>query len=226
MKRFSIRTKVYLLGLVAGAAGMAFLLSKLPPAGLPAAEPGVTRSPDGRLVESFYIDLTKDGVAVTHGGGFPLGLFPQGIARLEEPGVRGGLGILTKVRDRRGDVIGFAAELEVHPEGNVLQDDLEWSTDWVVVIPGRGTLYLHERERSGELGPKVIGPALASGRAWTGDWTVQTTSGPGPGGRGLVLGGTHDFEGAKGNFVEVVRLTGFLPEGVLVGALELRLNRE
>ena len=226
MKRVSTKKKAFLLGLAVGLAGMVALLASMPDTGLPAPVRGARNAADGKPVESFFIDLPGHGIAVTHSGNTALGLFPPGISTLDEERLKGGLAILTKVRNAGGDVIGFAAELEVQPEGNLLKEDIKWSTDWIVVIPGRGTLYLHEIEHSGELGPKVVGPTLASGRPWKGDWTVQSTCGPRPDGRGVILGGTQDFAGAAGSFVEVIRLTGFLPEGALIGTVELRLNRE
>ncbi len=121
-------------------------------------------------------------------------------------------------------IVGFAAELEVHPEGDMLAEDLQWDTDWILVLPGRGVLILYQQEHSGELGPRVVNPTFASGRDWVGDWTVQTTVGPRTDGRGIVVGGTGEFEGASGSFVELDRITRFTADGGLLGDFELRIQ--
>jgi hypothetical protein len=92
------------------------------------------------------------------------------------------------------------------------------------MIPGRGSLYLRQQEHSGELGPKVVNPALETGEPWRGRWTTTTTVGPRPDRRGVIVGGAGEFEGVTGSFVEIVTLTGFELPGVLIGRLELRLS--
>ncbi|MGH7805344.1 MAG: hypothetical protein ACREQJ_13430, partial [Candidatus Binatia bacterium] len=74
--------------------------------------------------------------------------------------------------------------------------------------------------------PKVLKPVLETGKAWEGDWTVQTTAGPGEGRRGLVVGGSGEFAGARGSFVEIDRVTKLTTDGVLEGSFELRVTRE
>lgn len=174
--------------------------------------------------ESFFIELPADGIAVTHGGTMALAAGPPGIALLAEPRVRDGLALITKLRDAGGEVVGFASELEVFPPGADMMRDIVWDTDWTLVIPGRGTLYLRQQEHSGELGPKVIGPTQETGEPWRGEWVVTTTAGPRPDGRGVIVGGAGEFEGASGTFVEIVTLTGFELPGVLIGRVELRLD--
>ncbi|MEW6443870.1 MAG: hypothetical protein AB1640_23240 [bacterium] len=215
-----------LFGLVSGMAGTLAVLAWLPHVELPAIEPVFQESSEGGSVESLFIDLPGQRVAVTHCGTVPLALLPPEIPRLSEPGLSGSVATLASVRNGRGEVVGFAAELEIRPKEDLLGGDPEWDTDWVVVLPGRGTLYLHQTERSRELGREIMAPTLASGLPWQGDRSVQMTSGPLANGRGAILGGTGDFETATGSFVEIDRVTGFLPQGVLVGTVELRIQRE
>ncbi|MGH7806374.1 MAG: hypothetical protein ACREQJ_18640, partial [Candidatus Binatia bacterium] len=177
-------------GFAVGAVIAIGVLAAVPGRALPRVTPITTAAENGDVVESFFLESPKDGIAVTHSGKMPLGVFPPGAGRFEEPAIERGFALLAKVRNAGGEVVGIAAELEVHPErGNILTDDVVWKTDWTVVLPGRGVLFLHQEEHSGELGPKVLKPVLETGKAWEGDWTVQTTSGPGPGGRGIVVGG-------------------------------------
>jgi len=179
----------------------------------------------GERVESFFIELPADGIAVTHGGQIPLGAGPPGISMLEEAGIDNGLALLTKLRDASDEVIGFASELETFPEGaDVIHDSaVVWDTDWTLMIPGRGSLYLRQQEISGELGSKVIIPTQRSGEPWRGEWHVTTTVGPRADGYGVIVGGAGEFEGVTGRFLESITLTGFQPEGILIGRVEIRL---
>jgi len=177
--------------------------------------------------ESFFIDLPQHGVAVTHSGEMKLGAGPPGIALFQEPAIRNGLAILTKLRNAKGEVIGFGSELEVFPAGaDLVTQDVTWETDWTLVIPGRGTLFLHEQERSGELGTKVLGPTLKTGEPWVGDWTTTSTVGPRPDGKGVIAGGSGEFTGATGWFEETIRLTKYTKEGAMFGTVELKVHRE
>ncbi len=178
----------------------------------------------GSRTESFFVKLPSDGLAMTHGGDVALASGPPGIAVLQEPKISNGFTLLAKVRDADDEVIGFASELESFPAGvDMLREDVVWDTSWTLMIPGRGSLYLHEQEHSGELGSKIIIPVQESGEAWHGDWTVTTTVGPRADGYGMIVGGFGEFEGASGKFQEIVTLTGFEPAGIMLGRVELRL---
>jgi len=175
--------------------------------------------------ESFFIGLPTDGIAMTHGGEVALAAGPPGIALLQETKIRNGFALLAKVRDVNDVVIGFASELETFPtDSDMLSESVIWDTSWTVMIPGRGSIYLLEQEQSGELGAKVIIPVQKTGEAWHGDWTVTTTVGPRPDGYGTIVGGSGEFAGASGKFLEIVTLTGFEPAGIMVGRVELRLT--
>jgi len=178
----------------------------------------------GSRTESFFVKLPVDGLAMTHGGDVALASGPPGIATLQEPKISNGFALLAKVRDANDEVVGFASELESFPAGvDMLRENVVWNTSWTLMIPGRGSLYLHEQEQSGELGSKVIIPVQESGEAWHGDWTVTTTVGPRANGYGVIVGGFGEFEGASGKFQEIVTLTGFEPAGIMLGQVELRL---
>ncbi len=176
--------------------------------------------------ESFFIDLPNHGVAVTHSGKMLLGAGPPGIPLFTEEKIQNGLAIIMKVRSAAGEVIGFATELEVFPAGaNMLEGDVVWDTDWTIVIPGRGTLFLHQQEHSTELGPKVVGPTLKTGEPWVGDWTVTSTVGPRRDKKGVIAGGSGEFTGITGWFTETIRLTKFTKEGAMFGTVELKVER-
>jgi hypothetical protein len=178
----------------------------------------------GERVLSFHSKLPDQAIALTHSGHVGLGFFPADIPRFSEPGIRRGLLANLKLEDASGTVVGFASELELFPETSPADaDDVRWDTGWALAIAGRGMIFLEQVERSGGLGPKVIQPARASGQDWVGDWYITTTVGPLPSGRGRIVGGTGEFAGITGSFVELDRLTRFSVDGNMDVALELRL---
>jgi hypothetical protein len=208
-----------------GAVATLLLLNAAPDTDSPYIEPIRSVSPDGTLTESFIFRSPEDGIAVTHSGDLPMAAWPPGIGLFSEAAIERGLVIIARVRNTEGAIVGFAVEYEVHPPGDMLTEDLRWDTDWVVVLPGRGMLALYQWEHSGELGPKVIRHTRTTGKDWIGDWTVQTTVGPRDDGQGIIVGGTGEFAGATGTFVEIDRVTRFTTDGALMGEFELRVAR-
>lgn len=181
----------------------------------------------GEKVLSFHSSMPAHAVSITHGGHVGLGFFPPDIPRFTEPGIRHGLIANLKLADAAGNVVGFASELELFPEISPADaDDVRWHTGWALALTGRGMIFLEQIEHSGGLGPRIIQPTRASGRDWQGDWLITTTVGPLPSGRGRIVGGTGEFEGITGSFVEIDRLTRFTVDGQMEIALELRLFLE
>lgn len=175
------------------------------------------------VVESFFARVPDDVIAISHGGGGPIAVFPADIPTLHEAGVENGVAILTKFRNAAGDIIGFGAQLEVNLDGDAAAGDRVQATNWIVVIPGRGTLYLSELERLGEFGTKVIQPVLATGRDWEGRFTRVASVGPRPDGRGEITGGTYEFSDLAGSFVEIQNYRKLTAAGQLFTTTELRL---
>jgi hypothetical protein len=183
-----------------------------------------SRPESGEKVLSFHSRLPDQAIALTHSGHVGLGFFPAGIPKFSEPGIRRGLLANLKLEDESGNVVGFASELELFPETSPAEaDDVRWETGWALAIAGRGMIFLEQIEHSGGLGPKVIQPTRASGKDWVGNWYITTTVGPLPSGRGRIIGGTGEFAGITGSFVELDRLTKFSVDGNMDVALELRL---
>ncbi|WP_374595352.1 hypothetical protein [Sphingosinicella sp.] len=176
----------------------------------------------GERVLSFFVQLPDHGVALTTGGAVKMRRGPEGIAALAEPSLDNTLALICKLADAGGKVVGFASELEIFP-ADPSAVDTSWPTAWTLAIPGRGMIYLHQIERSGRLVTDIVGPTMATGKPWSGDWTVTTTVGPLPSGRGRIVGGSGEFADIAGSFVEVDRLTHYSVDGVLTGTVELRL---
>lgn len=177
----------------------------------------------GERVESFFARLPEDVIALTyHGEGF-LPPMPAGIAKLDEPGLEGSMAILTKIRNTSGEVVGFAAELELPLDKRSGRASRGTATDWILMLPGRGSLYLAEIEQMGDFGEKVIRPVLEKGTDWEGKFIQLKTVGRRTDGRGEIKGGTGEFDGASGSFVEIQNYTRATAAGILRSTAELRV---
>ena len=175
-------------------------------------------------VETFFLDIPGSLVAATHGGAFPFKPFPAGMPLLDDPHLKSGFAIITKILDSDGEVIGFATELETaSPESSLLRGRLMTDTYWSLAIPGRGSVHLYQTENNWRLVKSVALPAALSGKGWSGHWTNVNTLGPLPNGRGVIIGGSGAFEGITGTFIEVGTLENYSPDGALAGKIELRL---
>lgn len=217
--------KNFLISLGTGSCVALILLFILPGYTNPRIEPVEVIHDDGTIEESFFLTSPDDGVAVAHSGKLPLAIAPPGVSLLSEAAIERGFVLIVNIRNARNEIVGFAVELEVHPEGDMLSEDLVWETEWLLVIPGRGILILNQQEHSGELGRKVFQSIRDTGKDWVGDWTVQTTVGPLAGGRGVIVGGTGEFSGAEGSFIELDHLTRYSTDNVMYGDFELRIIR-
>jgi len=179
---------------------------------------------EGELLESFFIDITKHAIAATHNGQQPLAAFPPGIGTLAEPALERSLAFLMKLSDASGRVVGFASELEVmSPDSSLVSGKMVLATDWTLVLPGRGSIFLAQVEDASDFIKRVALPVIASRKDWEGDWKVVSTIGPRADGRGVIVGGSGEFEGVTGSFVEREHLTKFTTDMQMTLTVELQL---
>jgi hypothetical protein len=167
--------------------------------------------------ESFFTKMSDDLVVFTHGALLdPSGIIPKDVAKFDEAKIRGGGALLHKLRDKDGNVIGFGSQLEVMVPGKDTKYLLDWPTAWTIVIPGRGTLFLYEIEKPVKLFAKMA-QAQKDPATLREPIAEQTTAGPLPSGEGVIIGGTGEFDGKKGSFIEINRFVEPAPPGSAVG---------
>lgn len=212
------------LGFLAGAAAVVAVLVLNPfikPARLATAI--VAHDLAGNTIEKFTIDAPADLVAVTHNGKNIIDAMPSGIALFDEPTLRSGLLLVAKIRNGKGEIVGFATESEaVDAVSNPLLGRMRMNTDWTLVLPARGTIFVTQIEDAGTLGKEIL-PAVMMGGEWNGHADFVSTAGPGADGRGVIIGGTREFEGISGSFVERSLLTHMSRKRGGVGRVELQL---
>ncbi|OGT80057.1 MAG: hypothetical protein A3H91_16765 [Gammaproteobacteria bacterium RIFCSPLOWO2_02_FULL_61_13] len=182
----------------------------------------------GKDRESFTLNITGDNILATHGGAFPFRPFPASLSVLPDASLHDIFALVTKFRaGPGGDVIGFGTELEIaHEHSSLLRGRVMTHTLWSIVVPGRGTLHLYQVENNWRLLKQVILPMLLTGRPFKGHFTGVNTLGPLPDYRGIVVGGTREFAGLTGTFVEIGDLRELHPDGTVSGQMELRVGFE
>jgi hypothetical protein len=167
--------------------------------------------------------MPDDVVAVTHNGSNVINPRPVGIALFDEPALLSGLLLVAKIRNEKGEMVGFAVESEaVDASSNPLLGRMRRNTDWTVVLPARGTIYLAQIEDAGSIGMEIL-PKVMLGNEWNGRTEFVSTVGPDASGRGVIVGGTREFDGISGSFVELSHLTHMSQRRGGVGTVELQL---
>jgi hypothetical protein len=187
------------------------------------AAPITTVNATGHIVETFTVKAPEDIIAVTHNGGSIIDPKPAGIALLDEPALQSGLLLIAKLRNEGGEIVGVAVESEqTDAASNPLLGKMRMNTDWTILLPARGTIFVTQGEDAGAVGKKIL-PTVMLGKEWNGRADFVSTAGPGPGGRGVIIGGTREFQGIAGSFVEISHLTQMSRTRGGVGTVELQL---
>jgi hypothetical protein len=150
----------------------------------------------GERVERLHWKTPDDIVALTNAGAPPLPpVIPADIATLAGTGIELAQGVMMTLRDDTGRVVGLGSELEVYPT----EPDGLLEVWFTMMLPGRGTLFVHETKRYADPGlMEIFAKVAATGEPWEGELDVVSTAGPGPGGLGLIVSGTGEFEGVTG----------------------------
>ncbi|WP_432589542.1 hypothetical protein ABVG11_32175 [Streptomyces sp. HD1123-B1] len=180
----------------------------------------------GWIEESFFCETPKDVIVNTHGGLAPAAPFPPGVARFTDARLKRTLAFGGLLRDAEGAVVGYGTELEtLLPESTPESGIMRSRSAWLLHLPGRGTIFYDEVEDKTDVAATIFQPALESGKPWVGDRTVVSTVGPGKDGRGVISGGTEEFEGIRGSGVERARVRRFDPVALVMEAtFELRFR--
>lgn len=153
--------------------------------------------------EVFHMHMDEIVMQTNWGNLGPAFRTPADVALLDDPALGGSAIFLFKLRDSSGNVVGYGSEQEVHQIDDKRNTKFVWATTWTLTLPGRGTLFLEQIESGAQMLDKIKFPESG---VWTGDISVQETVGPRADGRGRIVGGTGEFEGRAGSFVEINRI--------------------
>jgi len=205
------KTLLFLLaGIALGVAGM-FWLNR-PETPLPISQTNYVE---------FKLEMAEDILSLTHGFSGGMMRVPQNVAGLENSSLKNMLGLVARIRNADGELVGLASELEIFPDDAGPRPGMDWKTHWTITTP-EGSLLIYETESI----PLAHIPAFASvimGNDWTGSIAANVSSGPHPSGRGVIVGGTGVYDGASGTFIERVELRGLTTRGEMVGTMYLQI---
>ncbi|MBL4617185.1 MAG: hypothetical protein JKY46_05775 [Robiginitomaculum sp.] len=169
----------------------------------------------------YFTNIPADVISLTHGFANGIGLIPDNVKDLTNSPISNMLGLIVRIRDKDGNLVGLANELEAFPDDKGFRPEISWKTDWTIRT-AHGSLYMYQTEQV----PAAHFPAfeaVAEGKDWSGSLPAQVTTGPHSTRRGIVVGGTGVYQGVSGTFVESVELQGLTTAGKISGILSLQI---
>jgi hypothetical protein len=174
--------------------------------------------------ELFHANLPDDVLVLHNAPRVPIPSSRPDLPELTEPNLDSAFLLWVKLRDESGDIVGTATEIEVWPDEKIEPGYL-WDTCWVLTLPQRGALYVHQHETIGIM-QDIIEPMRRSGQDWEGNFRRTSTAGPREDGAGVIVGGAGEFAGATGTLHETNNITHFTLEGVQTNRCELLAEYE
>lgn len=176
----------------------------------------ISVAPDGGRQEDFVIRWPEDRIARPGEAHAELpAAAVVGAAVLEDTAGRRVSAEVFRLRDTEDNVIGIAGRLA--GTGGAIADPGRSASNWLIVIPSRGALFLAQTDQSDTTvreqltidGSVALAPAHAAG-FWTDRSRFRVTASV-PGATrspttGEVLRGTSEFAGLKGSFTETWEL--------------------
>lgn len=146
----------------------------------------------------------------------------QGMMVLDDPAGRRLSAELFRLRDREGNIIGLAGRMSSAAAGAARS-----SSDWLLVIPARGSLALTQADardltvRRVDDGQSVYARAAADLPGfWAAGRRYRMSTGP-QGGAGRVVQGSDEFAGLAGRFTETWELEELAADGATRGRIVL-----
>lgn len=151
----------------------------------------------------YQCSWVPDNLVQTHGGLGEIPFHPGDIARFSEPALRRGFVNLTRIRNGEGRVVGIGSQLEtvIANRDAVTRRSIDAYTDWTLLFPGKGVLFLGQVEGGPDLAT-LSNEVSKSQQPWKGRREMNRSLGPLPDGRGIVHAGTGAFRDVFGTFRE------------------------
>ena len=169
------------------------------------------KSPSG---EALFYDNDMEHFAVSHGGLLPVPIRPKGIEPLWESAINGAVLTVFPLNNEAGETVALASRVSVLAEdSDLLLRGAKTHNDWLLSVPGRGTLFIDDREDLSELIRYGVVPVWLMRRPWPGSRELLATSGP-DAGSAQILGGTGEYVDAAGRLRQRHRVEQFGPGGI------------
>ena len=142
-----------------------------------------------------YSAAPEDSIVTTNNGESRRTPWPKDVLQLWERPIRQSEVMATVLRDHRGRAAGFGIKFSSLSETTqLLRGEAMVDSVWHVYVPGRGSLFVEQRENYWHLLRDVIIPAYrSSADMWRGNWLGDITAGPGALQTARVIGGSGEF---------------------------------
>lgn len=188
-------------------------------------------APDGGRQEDFIVRWPEDRIAQPgeDRDGLPA-TAAVGAAVLEDTAGRRVSAELFRLRDTEDNVIGVASRIT--GTGGSIADPSRSASNWLIVIPSRGALFLTQTDRFDATvremltanGPVFLPPGQAA-TFWSDRPRVAVTAGVPGAARsntsGRILRGTNEFAGLQGSFTEEWHVEEVSADGSTRGRIQL-----
>ena len=140
----------------------------------------------------------------TNDGESQISPHPAKVLQLWEPPIRDTTARVTVLHDSRNRPAGIGIKFSSDSEStSILRGKAIVDSVWHIYLPGRGSLFVEQRENYWSYLREIVVPAhWSSGDSWRGIWNGKITSGPGALGTARVVGGSGDFSGLNTEGVE------------------------
>lgn len=149
-------------------------------------------------------------LAFTHGHLSRLPANPPGVTDLWEATInKSALGVIV-LRGDDGVPAAIASRVSYPSEDtDFLLDGAVVNDDWLVSVPGQGSLFITAQNNWWPLLEEAVIPVWYLGRPWKGPALYEPTVGPGVGGQAVVRGASGVFAGRRGSAAERYQMEDF-----------------
>ena len=227
-----------LAGMVCGVAIFAGLLYYNPVTAREKLSPLSVSS--NEIINLSFSTAADDAIVYTNNGETRVQPNPAKVLQLWESPVRRSTAAATLLQDSRGNLAGIGIKFSSDSEQTrLLSGEALVDSAWHMYLPGRGTMFVEQRENYWNYVREIVIPAYwSSADNWKGNWHGTLTVGPGALGTARVVGGSGEFEGLATDGIESIsaraysvdrgpvavegQLTIELPKGADAAAAELQ----
>lgn len=161
---------------------------------------------DNEVITFNYSAVATDALVFTNDGKSTVAPYPPKVLQLWEPTVRLTDAMATVLRDSRNQPAAIGIKFSSRSESTrILNGEAIIDSAWHIYVPGRGSLFVEQRENYwGYLRQVVIPAYRSSGDNWRGSWNGTITSGPGALGTARVFGGSGEFADLETDGIEAL----------------------
>jgi hypothetical protein len=148
--------------------------------------------------DSYFYDSELEHFAMSHAGKLPVPMKPSLVQGLWESAVNGAVLTVFPLMNSDGEMVALASRISALSEdSDLLLRGAKTNNDWLLSFPGRGTLFIDDRENLSDLVRHGVVPVWLLRQAWGGSRELLATTGP-DAGSAQILGGTGEFANASG----------------------------